>query len=82
MTLYEFNALAETAKAEVTWSKGVFLAGREGVNYTAALYQIDSFYIEVIYNSDQNEIVKFRSFLSTVPLEPYLRQIDITPLVS
>jgi hypothetical protein len=60
----------------------VFLAGREGENYTAALYQIEAFYVEVIYNNGENEIVKFRSFLSTVPLEPYLRQIDISSLVN
>ena len=59
-----------------TW-EGVFLADREDGAFTILLYQIDSFYVEVFYDKEKNELKRFRSFLTLRLLDPYLDQIDI-----
>ena len=46
ITLSEFNALDENAKAEVTWS-GTFLTDREQDALKVQLYSMDNFYVEV-----------------------------------
>lgn len=74
--------MAETERAEVLWTKGIHLATRMSVFHTAALYQIDGFYVEIIYSEVDNKIVKTRSFESTELLEPYLIEIDISFLMT
>jgi len=76
LTLYHFNELNENDKARATW-EGVFLAHREDGVYRILLYQIDSFYVEVYYDKEKNVLIKFKSFLTTRLLDPYLDQIEI-----
>jgi hypothetical protein len=44
------------------------------------LYRIDNFYIEIFYQSTQNEITAIESFISEERLNPYLDKIDIIGL--
>lgn len=76
MTLYEFNHLDESEKAETTWS-GVFIADREESECKILLYQIDSFYVEVYYHKVDNAIKRFRSFSAISQLDPYLKNINL-----
>lgn len=78
MTLFEFDLLDEKEKAHVIWEIGVHLATRFTVLYTIALYQIESFYIEVFFDQQEHKIIKMKSFLSTEPLTPYLKKIDLS----
>jgi hypothetical protein len=50
MTLYQFNALNEIEQAEAVWD-GVFVGDREDEEHRILLYQIDSFYVEVYYDT-------------------------------
>ncbi len=77
MILYHFNSLDEKMQAEAIWEHGVHIADRIEGAFKLILYQIESFYVEVWYNPAENSILKFRSFSSTTPLEPYLEKIDI-----
>ncbi len=77
MTLYEFNALNELEQTEALKEHGVELSNRKEGEYSVTLYQIDSFYVEV-YSHNFNR--RYRSFLSTDPLEPYMNTIDISGL--
>jgi len=74
LTLYDFNALTETQKAEAVW-QGIFLADREENELIVQLYAVSCFYVEVFYNPAANKIVSFRSFTSCNLLTPYLAQI-------
>ena len=77
MTLYEFNALDESEQTEALKEYGVELSTRKEGEYSVTLYQIDTFYVEVYsHNLDR----RYRSFLSTNPLEPYMNSIDISGL--
>ena len=78
ITLYEFNSLDEFEKGYALWEFGVFLSQRfeEEIGYN--LYQLNNFYVEVMYNGGINAITKFTSFSTNTKLDPYLQEIDIT----
>jgi hypothetical protein len=78
MTLHEFNKLDKKEQSHVVWEHGVHLATRLTVLYTKALYQIEGFYAEVIYDQQENKIVRISGFHSTEELAPYLKQIDLS----
>lgn len=79
MTLYQFKFLDEAEQQETLWEMGVHIAERDEGEWRLILYQIEAFYVEVWYHREDNYILKFRSFLSTEQLEPYLSKVDIRP---
>jgi hypothetical protein len=82
ITLYEFNALDEHEKGAALWEYGVFLFQRFEGETGYSLYQINSFYVEVKYDQNQNKITRFTSFSTTTKLEPNLQNIDISELIN
>lgn len=81
MTLYEFNLLPKEDQRPTLWMEADFVVDRMEGKFTVFLYQLYSFYVEVWYDGNENEIYKTRSFSSTAQLEPYLNKIDITNLI-
>ncbi len=81
MTNYQFNALNDPQKADAVWD-GTYLGDRQDDNHSILLYEVDSFYVEVYYHKEFNNITRFRSFITTDLLEPYLRQIDLLQLLN
>jgi hypothetical protein len=79
MTLYQFRTLSEVKQQQVMWN-GIHIADRIQGTYRIVLYQMDSFYIEVFYNHENNNIDRYRAFYSIEQLRPYLAQIDITAI--
>lgn len=77
VTLYQFNAMDEMEQIEALWEHGVHITERQDGEYRLILYQIDSFYVEVWYHMEDNDIRRFRSFSSITQLEPYLKNIEI-----
>ena len=77
MTLYQFKALNQQEQYQTVWDSGVYLTDRVVENNRFALYQIDGFYVEIFYSSNENKIISIKSFLSTDLLEPYLDKIKI-----
>jgi hypothetical protein len=73
MTLYEFNALDLTEKAEAVW-RGTFLADREADGLTIQLYSLTGFYVELFYDPLANKITDFHAFTNKQLLAPYLAQ--------
>lgn len=82
MTLHQFNHLGEDKQREILITNGVLLAKRSDSCYNVALFQIDSFYIEVWYTRKGLDIGLVRGFNSTDELEPYLETIDIGAIVN
>jgi hypothetical protein len=72
-----FKMLDVAAQAQAICDCGVMLGERKEDDYWIVLYQLDSFYVEVYYRLQDDEIVKFRSFHSVKFLEPYLNTINI-----
>ncbi len=77
MTLYNFYLLTEDEQINLLYEHGVYIGKRKDNNTTTVLYQLDSFYVEIIYKKYRFFIHKINCFTTTEKLSPYLEQIDI-----
>jgi len=77
ITLDQFDSLPNVKKGTIIFNDAEFIAERKEGVLTILLYQLYSFYVEVYYQQDLNEIQKIRTFSNTELLEPYLEQFDI-----
>ena len=82
MTMYQFNCLDDVRQIELLWSAGVLIGARQEGFYKVLLYQIDGFYVEVFYQYFQGKMVKIKTFSQTDQLDPYLKLINISSLLS
>lgn len=82
MTLYEFNRLPKDRQLELVWNLATFLMRRPIGRSYRLLYALDSFYVEIRYSSDHNEITACRPFRSLIPLEPYVEAVQLSELRS
>lgn len=81
MKLIDFNLMDEIRQAEALLNYGVLVAERVYKSFTIFLYQVNQFYVEVYYHNGFCMIQGFRGFESNNnSLEPYLEEIDISPL--
>ena len=80
MTIQKFKSLSYIKQAEVLWEHGVFIADRQSRKHTIMLYQIDTFYVEVLYHKT-NGSVEIRGFENTGLLQPYLEQINLAEIL-
>ena len=72
----------EVRQIELLWSAGVLIGARQEDFHKVLLYQIDGFYVEVFYQYFQGKMVKIQSFSQTDQLDPYLKSINISSLLS
>lgn len=80
MTLHDFKVLDDTQKATALVDEGVLIGKRDLLFYLVFLYQIENFYVEVLYSIKSKKVHKFRAFENTELLDPYLSKIDISEL--
>ena len=52
------------------------------MDWNILLFQLEAFYIEVYYERRSQKVELLKSFEDTDELEPYLRKIDILPLLN
>jgi len=71
MTLYEFNVLTLEEKQATVWEKGTFLDNYITDDIRINCYAIDKFFVEVVYDGEQNVITEVRSFKSGHSLDKY-----------
>lgn len=81
MTLYEYYQLSQREQLDLLYKEGVFLMKRRENDKTMVLYQLESFYIEIIYKKYRSVIQKMRCFHSVDLLTPYLEEIDVDGLL-
>lgn len=82
MLLQEFKYETKQTKKQLILDYGVYIANRVKDQYILLLYQIDSFYAEVFYDYQEEQIGYIRTFNSIEELKPYLKNIDISPILS
>jgi hypothetical protein len=80
MTIQSFRQLTGIKQAEVLWEHGVFIGERQSYHHTIMLYQVDAFYIEVLYHK-KNGSIELRCFETTSLLQPYLEQINLAGIL-
>jgi hypothetical protein len=78
MTDYDFKILSQQEQLEALAFHAVRIGERKDQKIRYALYQLDGFYIELLYDVADDELKEIRSFSAITFLEPYLLSIDIT----
>jgi hypothetical protein len=76
MTLYDFNILSLEEKQATVWEKGVFLDNYITKDIKINCYAIDKFFVEVVYDGEQNAITEVRSFKYGHSLDKYAPRLD------
>lgn len=82
MFFNEFKYQDKQKKKQLLFNHGVYLAQRPSGEFIILLFQIDSFYAEVYFDTEEEQIGYIRTFTSVNDLEPYLQQVDISPLLA
>ena len=80
MHFYEFLQLNETEQIELLWYNGEQIGRRKDEDHLILLYQVEGFYVEVFYHNKERAIKKYVSFECIERLDPYLEQIDLSPI--
>ena len=81
MNLHEFKAAPLSEQFDALSDYGVRLLSRPFAGLEAILYQIDDFYVEVLYDKSEGGFSISRAFITTLLLDPYLQTIDIDGLL-
>ena len=81
MLFKEFKYQDKQKKKQLLFNHGVYLTQRPQAEFTILLFQIDSFYVEVYFDTEEYQIGYIRTFTSVDELAPYLHQIDISGLL-
>lgn len=81
MTLFEFRVLSDEEQIDLLYKDGVYIGKRKEDHLSVVLYQLDGFYVEVYYYKYRRLICTINGFSSTIPLDPYLEQINVQDLV-
>jgi len=72
MTIYSFGLLNEQEQAKEVW-QGEYITAREEEANTVMLYKVHQFYVEVYYNRENSELLKFNPFSSATRLVLYFQ---------
>ena len=81
MTIEKFNQLPIEEQQRAVLQDGVFLAERKDFPLRMMLYDMNSFYVEVFFLSRNNKAAWLNAFDSMEKLEPYLTNINISPVL-
>jgi hypothetical protein len=80
MTLKRFRALSRDVQYDVVKQFATFLLARKKLGLSVLLYQLNGFYVEVLFDTRTTSVKMIRSFESTDDLEPYLSMVNITEI--
>jgi len=72
MTLDDFYLLPHHDQQEQLYFRGSLLANRYEGPHIYLLYALDSFFVELQYDSQRNRLLRTSAFTTTDPLLPYL----------
>jgi hypothetical protein len=76
MTLYQFNILTEDNKLKTVWDIGEFIDNHISIDGIKNLYAINKFYVEVVYDAQNNQIIGVESFKTGKDLDKYLPDLS------
>ena len=78
--LHEFKYQEKQKKQQLLFENGIYLASRFIKDYQLVLFAVDSFYVEVYFDLEHEQVGYIKAFSSTDELMPYLSSIDITAI--
>lgn len=82
MKMNEFQLLSQQEQITILYRQGIYIGKKMTGKFTKMLYQLECFYVEIIYSSYRRTIQKIIYSDSTAILDPYLDQIPIEYLVT
>lgn len=82
MKLSDFILLNEEKKKQIVLHEGVLIGKRKSLASVIFLFQVQRFYVEAFFNTENKELKEFRMFEHTTPLQPYLDSIHIDDLLN
>jgi hypothetical protein len=82
MKMSEFESLFRKEQIIILYQDGVYIGKKKAGTLTKMLFQLESFYVELVYTKYRRTIHKMRCSDSTIILEPYLDQITVEDLVT
>jgi hypothetical protein len=62
MTLYDFVRLNLDFRAEMVWERGELVTNAVDLIGASAFYSLDGFFVEVVYDQENNRIVEVAPF--------------------
>ena len=81
MKMFEFQILSEEEQIDFLYHEGVYVGKGKKDGLITLLYQLDNFYVEIMYRKYRRFIKHISTSSNLTILEPYLEQIDIALLV-
>lgn len=81
MTITQYNTFAEEKRTFILQKAGALVASTYNKYYDFKLYQVNSFYVEVISKTD-GTFCGTRAFTAMSQLDRYLSSIDISALMA
>ena len=82
VTAANFNTLTLDAKGHQIWNNSTFLHVREDKHCRYNLFYINNYYVELVYNKENNEIENICGLVSDATIALYLETIDINALMN
>jgi hypothetical protein len=76
----EFKALNQDQQLDLIHKEGVHIGKKNTSGKTAILYQLNDFYVEVIYKSYRREVEAIKLFSDTASIQFYLDQVPVRDL--
>ena len=76
MTLETFLKLTEEEQLTLLTEEGVYIGKRTDRPLLSILYQLESFYVEILYREYRRFIWVINCTRSTAILDPYLDQVE------
>lgn len=64
LSFYEFIQLLDEEQYELVFKEGEFLNSSIKSDLKFALYKLNSFFVEVVYDAEENKIVSLTSFMN------------------
>jgi hypothetical protein len=80
MTFAKFCSSSLFVQKTVVVFHGVLLAERMVKDLYAELYQVDGFYVEILYRKKASEIFQVKAYADADGIEAYLQLIDLSAL--
>ncbi|WP_278353964.1 hypothetical protein [Chryseobacterium gleum] len=65
LSFYQFTQLAKEEQYHLAFTQGEFIGTSEKGDIKFALYKVFNFYVEVVFDSEENKVVTISSFLKS-----------------
>jgi hypothetical protein len=80
MTPEEFNVLDSDDQVRMAMGQDTLIGHRSTGPKSMHLYCVDNFYVEIIFKTRRKIILDIHASNDDSIIEPYLKQIDLSPL--